>query len=64
MLDGAMTGPLDKPEATAPPISSLLSPIEIDPLTVADDPNWLDNLAEERNLPGYAAPGLRALYEA
>jgi 5-methylthioadenosine/S-adenosylhomocysteine deaminase len=64
ILDGAMTGPLDKPEATAPPISSLLSPIDIDQLTVADDPSWLDNVAEERNLPGYVVPGLRALYEA
>ena len=64
MLDGAMTGPLDKPEATAPPISSLLSPIQIDPLTVADDPELARQRGQERNLPGYLAPGLRALYEA
>jgi 5-methylthioadenosine/S-adenosylhomocysteine deaminase len=64
MLGGAMTGPLDKPETSAPPISSLLSPIEIDPLTVADDPDWFANVAEERNLPAYVVPGLRALYEA
>ncbi len=64
ILDGAMTGPLDKPEAPAPPISSLLSPIAIDPLTVADDPDWLANIAHEMNLPGYIAPGLRALYQS
>jgi 5-methylthioadenosine/S-adenosylhomocysteine deaminase len=63
ILDGAMTGPLDKPEAAAPPISSLLSPIAIDPLTVADDPNWLANIEHEMNLPGCIAPGLRALYQ-
>ena len=37
-LDGAVTGPIDKHRAAAPPISSLLSPIQLDPLTVADDP--------------------------
>ena len=61
---GAVTGPVDGPQAAAPPISSLLSPMQLDPLTVADDPNWLDAIAQEMNLPAYMAPGLRALYQA
>ena len=63
-LDGVVTGPVDRPEAAAPPISSLLSPIDLDPLTVADDPGWLDRVAHELNLPEGVAPGLRALYQA
>jgi len=63
-LDGAVTGPVDRPQASAPPISPLLSPIALDPLTVADDPGWLDRVAHEMNLPGYLAPGLRSLYPA
>jgi hypothetical protein len=63
-LDGIVTGPVDRPQASAPPISSLLSPITLDPLTVADDPGWLDIVDHEINLPDYLAPGLRALYQA
>jgi hypothetical protein len=43
-------------------LSSLLSPIELDALTVADDPTWLERLSAEMNLPEYLAAGLRALY--
>jgi 5-methylthioadenosine/S-adenosylhomocysteine deaminase len=63
MFHGAVTGPLDTPQTSAPPISSLLSPIKLDPLTVADDSGWLDSVGHEMNLPDYVAPGLRALYE-
>ena len=62
LFDGAVTGPTDKPESSTPPISSLLGPIQLDPLTVADDAGWLDRLEHEMNLPGYLVPGLRALY--
>ena len=51
-------------QAAAPPISSLLSPIKLDPLTVADDRGFHDRLADEINLPAYIAPGLRKLYGA
>ena len=64
LFDGAVTGPLDTPQPSAPPISSLLSPIQLDPLTVADDSGWLDAVSHEMNLPDYVAPGLRALYES
>jgi len=63
-LDGVVTGPVDKPPAGALPISSLLAPIQLDPLTVADEPGWLDTVGHEMNLPDYLEPGLRALYEA
>ena len=62
-LRGLPTGPVDRTEAAAPePLSSLLSPIELDALTVADDSGWLDRLEQEKNLPDYVLPGLRALY--
>jgi 5-methylthioadenosine/S-adenosylhomocysteine deaminase len=64
LFDGAVTGPLDRPQPSAPPISSLLSPIQLDPLTVADDSGWLDAVSHEMNLPDYVTPGLRALYES
>jgi cytosine/adenosine deaminase-related metal-dependent hydrolase len=64
MLDGAVTGPTDKAMAAAPPISSLLSPIKLDALTVADDKTFLDRVGKQINLPDYIAPGLRELYTA
>jgi cytosine/adenosine deaminase-related metal-dependent hydrolase len=62
-LDGVTTGPRDHAgSAPAQPLSTMLSPIALDPLTVADDAGWLDGLAGEKNLPAYLLPGLRALY--
>jgi 5-methylthioadenosine/S-adenosylhomocysteine deaminase len=63
-LDGAITGPVDRAPSAPPgvPVSSLLSPIQLDPLTVADDPSWLERVGAEVNPPGYLAAGLRALY--
>jgi 5-methylthioadenosine/S-adenosylhomocysteine deaminase len=64
-LHGEITGPLDRPAAAGPaePLSAMLAPIELDALTVADDPSWLERLQTEKNLPDYMLPGLRALYE-
>ncbi|HET6864323.1 MAG TPA: amidohydrolase family protein [Solirubrobacteraceae bacterium] len=63
-LDGVVTGPRDRAAASAPeqPLSAMVSSIELDALTVADDPGWLDSLETEHNLPDYMLPGLRALY--
>jgi hypothetical protein len=61
-LDGALTGPTDRAPAPAAPVSSLLAPTQLDPLTVADDSGWLERVSGETNLPGYLVPGLRALY--
>jgi hypothetical protein len=66
-LHGVPTGPADRAPldaAAAPPISSLLSPIELDPLTVADDPDFLDRVDKQVNLPPYLAPGLRQRFLA
>jgi cytosine/adenosine deaminase-related metal-dependent hydrolase len=63
-LDGVITGPRDHPAASAPPepLSAMVSATQLDPLTVADDPGWLDRLQTEHNLPDYLLPGLRKLY--
>jgi 5-methylthioadenosine/S-adenosylhomocysteine deaminase len=62
-LQGTITGPRDRSAASpGAPLSSLLSPVQLDPLTVADDPSWLERVAAEKNLPDYLAPGLRTLY--
>ncbi len=61
-LDGVATGPTDRAAAAAVPISSLLEPITLDSLTVADDPGFLDRVAAEKNLPSWLAPGLKRLY--
>jgi 5-methylthioadenosine/S-adenosylhomocysteine deaminase len=58
------TGPELAPpmEAAGPPLSEILEPLELDPLTVADDHDFLDTISAEPNLPTYLAPGLRSLY--
>jgi hypothetical protein len=43
-------------------VSSLLGPVQLDPLTVADDPTWLQRVTEETNPPSYLAQGLHGLY--
>jgi hypothetical protein len=48
--------------ALAKPISQIVKPLKLDALTVADDPDFLDRLAAEKNLPPFLAPGVKALY--
>ena len=62
-VEGIATGPTARPAAAAAPISSILSPITLDALTVADDPGFLDRVAAQINLPAGLASGLRALYQ-
>jgi 5-methylthioadenosine/S-adenosylhomocysteine deaminase len=62
-LDGVTTGPAEKASASAAPISSLLEPIALDPLTVADDPGYLERVAAEQNLPAWLVPGLKRQYQ-
>ncbi len=49
------------PTATKP-LSQILQPLELDPLTVADDPDFLAALATQRNLPQFVKDSLPALF--
>jgi hypothetical protein len=61
-------GPRDftGPEVVAPraaaPLSTILEPIELDPLTVADDRNFLEEIQNQHNLPEAVRTGLAKLY--
>ena len=48
--------------AGAAPLSEILQPIELDPLTVADDPSFLSDIAAQPNLPEAIRSGLAELY--
>ena len=48
--------------APATPLSKLLGPLKLDPLTVADDSTFLERLSRQRNLPGFIKTGLPQLY--
>jgi len=58
------TGPKRPPIAAAasPPLSTILKPIKLDPMTVADDKNFLDAIERQPNVPSPIKSGLRALY--
>jgi hypothetical protein len=46
----------------AKPLSEVISPLNLDGITVAHDSDWLDMIVCEANLPDCVAPGLRELY--
>jgi hypothetical protein len=48
--------------AASAPLSTILQPIELDALTVADDADFLDLVEQERNVPDPIRKGLRQLY--
>ena len=48
--------------AAAPPLSQILGPIALDPLTVADDADFLAKLEAQPNVPLPVRSGLRGLY--
>ena len=48
--------------AAAAPLSTILEPITLDPLTVADDPNFLTAIANQPNVPDPIRTGLARLY--
>jgi hypothetical protein len=56
------TGPTRAAAALAVPLSQILKPLELDPLTVADDPDFLTRIAAARNLPAFLKTGLPTLY--
>ena len=56
---GGATGPrIDMSAVTAVPLSTALKPLELDPLTVADDRDFLDAVELQRNLPPAVRTGL------
>jgi 5-methylthioadenosine/S-adenosylhomocysteine deaminase len=59
------TGPDRAPRAVArasAPLSTILKPVRLDPLTVADDEAFLDAIGAQPNLPAPVRNGLRGLY--
>ena len=59
------TGPHRAPRVLAKaalPLSAILKPIELDPLTVADDGTFLDRIEAQPNVPLPIRSGLRGLY--
>ena len=48
--------------AAAAPLSTILEPLTLDPLTVADDPNFLTVIANQPNVPDAIRTGLAQLY--
>ena len=59
------TGPDRIPRAIAkagPPLSQILKPISLDPLTVADDDTFLDMINRQPNVPASIRNNLRTLY--
>jgi hypothetical protein len=59
------TGPVRAPRAigkAAPPLSDILKPVKLDPLTVADDPGFLKMITQQPNVPESIKNGLSALY--
>jgi hypothetical protein len=47
---------------TAPPLSEILKPVKLDPLTVADDDKFLSLTTQQPNVPGPVKNGLSGLY--
>jgi len=59
------TGPERAPRSVlraAPPLSTILKPVTLDPLTVADDDDFLEKLAGQPNVPPALRKALRGLY--
>jgi hypothetical protein len=62
---GDFTGPRRAPRVVAkaaPPLSTILKPIKLDPLTVADDATFLAQMKVQPNVPKPIRDGLSALY--
>lgn len=53
--DGSLTGLLPMGGGPMTPLDELLEPIDLDPLTVVDDGDYLEMLATERNLVAHSA---------
>jgi 5-methylthioadenosine/S-adenosylhomocysteine deaminase len=58
----APTGPSLAPALVAQPISEIVQPLTLDPLTVADDADFFDTIEAEPNLPDAVRTALRSAY--
>ena len=59
--NGVLTAMLSEPQ-TATPLSDLLVPLTLDPLTVSDDSHFVDALAKQANLPKEVAAHVSDLF--
>lgn len=56
-------GPMKaQPLMASPPLSEILDEMELDKMTVADDPEFLEALKTQQNLPKYIKVGLEKMY--
>jgi cytosine/adenosine deaminase-related metal-dependent hydrolase len=58
----AFTGASRAAARAAAPLSTILEPMDLDPLTVADDGKFLERIAAQRNLPAFLPGELGNLY--
>ena len=60
---GTITGPQRvMAKASTPPLSTVVEPLPLDAMTVADDTEFLERIRQERNLPAAIQQGLPTLY--
>jgi 5-methylthioadenosine/S-adenosylhomocysteine deaminase len=59
---GDLLGPEVTDTGAAIPLSQLVQPIELDAITVAEDPGYFTELKKQINLPDYIKNGLQTLY--
>jgi hypothetical protein len=57
------TGPVRGLERAAAPLSEIIEPIVLDPLTVADDPSFISRIEAQPNVPSYVKTGLKIIYD-
>ncbi len=58
----ALSGASRVASRAAAPLSTVLKPMELDPLTVADDEKFLERIVAQKNLPAFLRNGLATLY--
>ena len=59
---GQLTAEVSLPETVGTPLPDLLVPLELDPLTLADDGDFVDQLGRQKNLPAQLKSQLGSLF--
>ena len=57
-----LTGPTRASAQTTAPLSEIVVPLDLDPLTVADDATFFARIDKQINLPDFVKTGLKTLY--